>query len=74
MSNQKKKKPLNKYLRFTSIGFQLGATIYVAAYLGKWLDQKFEMEKKVFTLILILAALIVSIWSIIQQLKQIDND
>lgn len=73
MNNQKRKKPLNTYIRFTSIGFQLGATIYFAAYIGKWLDAKFETEKKVFTLLLILISLVVSIWNITRQLKNMDN-
>ena len=73
MNNPKRKKPLNTYIRFTSIGFQLGATIYFAAYIGKWLDTKFETEKKVFTLLLILISLVVSIWNITRQLKNMDN-
>jgi uncharacterized membrane protein YfcA len=73
MNNPKRKKPLNTYIKFTSIGFQLGATIYFAAYIGKWLDTKFETEKKVFTLLLILISLAVSIWNITRQLKNMDN-
>ncbi len=74
MSNQKQKKSLNKYVRFTGIAFQLGATIYLATYIGKWLDTKFLMEKKIFTLVLILVGLIASIWSIVKQLDKINNE
>lgn len=74
MSNQKPKKSLNKYIRFTGIAFQLGATIYLAAYLGKWLDTKFLMQKKLFTLGFILIGLIASIWSIVKQLNKINNE
>ncbi|MCF6347780.1 MAG: AtpZ/AtpI family protein [Flavobacteriaceae bacterium] len=74
MSNQKQKKSLNKYIRFTGIAFQLGATIYLAAYLGKWLDTKFLMQKKLFTLGFILIGLIASIWSIVKQLNKINNE
>jgi len=74
MNNQKQKKSLNKYVRFTGIAFQLGATIYLAAYIGKWLDNKFLMEKKIFTLVLILIGLIASIWSIVKQLDKINNE
>jgi hypothetical protein len=35
MGVKKKKKPLNKYLQLTSIAFQMGATIYLAVYIGK---------------------------------------
>ena len=74
MNNQKQKRSLNKYVRFTGIAFQLGATIYLAAYIGKWLDTKFLMEKKIFTLVLILIGLIASIWSIVKQLDKINNE
>ena len=74
MNNQKQKKQLLKYARFSGIAFQLGATIYLAAYIGKWLDEKFLMQKKIFTLILILVGLIVSIWSITRQLKKINEE
>jgi len=72
--NKKSKKPLNKYIRFTSIGFQLGATIYLAVYIGKKLDNYFLMEKKLFTLGFILFGLIASIWSIVKQLEKINNE
>jgi len=74
MNNQKQKKSLNKYVRFTSIAFQLGATIYLAVYIGNWLDTKFLMQKKIFTLVLILVGLIASIWSIVKQLNKINNE
>jgi len=74
MNSQKPKKQLHKYIRFSGIAFQLGATIYLAAYLGKWLDNKFLMQKKIFTLALVIFALIVSIWSIVKQLNKINDD
>ena len=74
MKNQKKRKQLLKYARFSGIAFQLGATIYLAAYVGKWLDNKFLMEKKIFTLTLIVVGLIATIWSINRQLKKINEE
>ena len=74
MSSQKQKKQLNKYVRFTGIAFQLGITIYLAAYIGNWLDSKFLMQKQIFTLVLILVAMIASIWSIHRQLKKINEE
>ena len=71
--SKKEKGQLNKYIRFTSIGFQLGATIYLAVYIGKKLDNHFLMEKKIFTLVFILISLIASIWSIVKQLEKINN-
>ncbi len=76
-ANNNEKKPrrqLNKYAHFTGIAFQLGATIFLAAYVGDWLDQYFQMKEKIFTLILILLGLVGTIWSITIQLKNIDKD
>ncbi|MCF6297841.1 MAG: AtpZ/AtpI family protein [Flavobacteriaceae bacterium] len=72
--DKKPKRQLNKYIRFTGIAFQLGATIYLATYIGKWLDNKYLMEKKLFTLSFILIGLIASIWSIVKQLNKINNE
>lgn len=72
MTNPNKKKQLNKYLQLTSIAFQMGITIYLGAYFGKKLDAHFETEKT-FTIILTLVALIISIWSVLAQLKNINE-
>ena len=72
--SKKSKGQLNKYIRFSGIGFQLGATVYLAVYIGKKLDNHFLMEKKLFTLGFILISLIASIWSIVKQLEKINNE
>jgi len=66
------KKPLNKFIRFTGIGIQLGATIYLAAYLGKKLDVYFGFEK-ILTLLLVLFAFVLSMYSMLQQLKKMED-
>jgi len=68
------KRPLKKYAQFTGIAFQMGATIYLAAYFGKKLDTYYQLEKNVFTLVLILLATIISIWNINRQLKKLNDD
>ena len=74
--DQKKKspkRPLKRYAQFTGIAFQMGATIYLAAYLGKKLDAYYALEKNIFTLVLILLATIISIWNINRQLKKLND-
>ena len=73
MEKEKKKKPRNKYIALTGIGFQMGATIYLFAYLGKWLDVKYPHEKKVYTLIFVILAVVISIYSINKQMQRINN-
>lgn len=73
MTNSKKKKQLRKFAQLSGVAFQMGVTIYLGAYFGKKLDVHFETSNKIFTLILTLAALIISLYSIIQQLKKIND-
>lgn len=72
MDKPKKKKQLHKYMALSGVAFQMGITIYLGAYFGKKLDIHFETGKT-FTLILTLLALGASLWSVLAQLKRINN-
>lgn len=69
----KKKNQLNKFVQLTGVGLQMGLTIYLGAFFGKKLDAYFEYEKKTFTIILTLIALVASLYSVISQLKRIND-
>jgi membrane protein DedA with SNARE-associated domain len=73
MTNQKPKKQLNKYIRLAGIGIQMGVTIYAGAYFGKWLDAKYSGEHQTYTIIFTLLALVVSFYSLIKQIKDVNN-
>jgi F0F1-type ATP synthase assembly protein I len=73
MDNQKKKKQLNKYLQLTGVAIQMGVTIYLGVYFGKWLDAYFETNNKTYTIILTLLSLVAAIWSVLAQLKNIND-
>ena len=68
-----KKKPLNKFIRLSGVGLQMGITIYVAAYFGKKIDAHYQFEKNYITLILILVAFIGTLISLMAQLKKINE-
>ncbi|MBC8266193.1 MAG: AtpZ/AtpI family protein [Flavobacteriales bacterium] len=70
---KQKKKQLNKYLQLTSIATQIGVTIFLGSYLGKYIDGLYSFSKPWFTLLLTLFAMVVSIYSVIQQLKKINK-
>ena len=72
MKEKKPKKQLNKYIALTGIGLQMGITIYLAARLGKWLDFKYT-ENNIFTIICVLLGITLSFYSMLKQLKNIDN-
>lgn len=73
MIKPEKKKQLNKYLQLTGVGLQMGITIYLGAYFGKKLDIYFQTGGKAFTIILVLVAMVASIWSVLAQLKKIND-
>ena len=47
--NQKKKKELSPFIKYTSLGLQLGVTIAVFTFLGRYLDQKYSQYPPWFT-------------------------
>ena len=73
MKKPQKKKQLNRYIHLSGVGLQMGITIYLGAYFGKWLDEHFQTSKKPFTIILTLLAMVISIWSVLIQLKKIND-
>ncbi|RUA12695.1 MAG: F0F1-ATPase subunit [Flavobacteriia bacterium] len=70
---QKPKKQLNKYIRLTGIGFQMGVTIFLAAYFGKWLDHRYPNENNIYTIILTLLGVIISFYNLLTQVKNINK-
>ena len=69
-----KKKQRNRFLALSSLPFQMGITIYLGAYFGKYLDQKYLTEKPWFTISCVFLALIISLYSVAQQLNRINKD
>jgi membrane protease YdiL (CAAX protease family) len=70
---QKPKKPLNKYIRLTGVGLQMGLTIYLAAYLGKWLDGKYPNENNLYTIFITLLGVVIAFYNLLIQVKQINK-
>ncbi|WP_452603037.1 AtpZ/AtpI family protein [Pontimicrobium sp. MEBiC06410] len=71
---QKPKKQPSPYLRFTTVAFQMGATIYLGNLLGSWLDEKYNLEiwEKIITLFAVFAAMYLVISQVLKISK--DND
>lgn len=77
MSSDNKKKlkgPTNRFLRLTGIGFQMGVTIFLGAYFGRWLDEKYPSDKKWWTIGLTLFAVVVSLYSVLKQVNKINQE
>ncbi|WP_073315973.1 AtpZ/AtpI family protein [Aquimarina spongiae] len=64
---------LRKYAALTGIAFQMGATIFICAYIGKKLDAHYELQKQWFTMGFVLFGVTASVYLVIKQLNRINK-
>ncbi|MBK5192835.1 MAG: AtpZ/AtpI family protein [Flavobacteriaceae bacterium] len=72
MENEKKSR-LRSWAVLSGIGFQMGATIFVCAWIGKKLDERFPSNKNWFTIGLVLFGVFASLYIVLKQLKNINK-
>ena len=72
--SNKKNGAMRNYMRYSGIAVQMGATIFCGAYLGKWLDVKWPMEKKWFTMGFTIFAVAVSLYNTLRQVNKINSE
>lgn len=75
--NQKPHKPKadnkpNKFLRFTSVAFQMGGTIFLGNYFGEWLDEKYNKDYWESTVTLI--SVFISMYLVIAQVIKLSKE
>lgn len=74
MTKKKEPKKIPRFARLSGIGLQMGVTIFLGAYLGKYLDAKYPMDKKWFTIGLTLFAVAISLYNILRQVNKINAE
>lgn len=74
MKPKKQKKPLNKYLRLTGIGLQMGLTIYLCVYIGKKLDAMYPNDRNWFTIGFTLFGVFGALWSVVKQTNKLNDE
>ncbi|HEX5002129.1 MAG TPA: AtpZ/AtpI family protein [Bacteroidia bacterium] len=62
-----KKKQLNDYARYSAVGFQMAAIIFLFTWGGNKIDGWLEFKIPVFTLVLSLSAVTISIYLLIKE-------
>ena len=65
------KKPLNKAIKLSGAGLQMGFTIYVGFLLGEWFDKKLEFTFLTETVTLL--AIFLAMYSLIKQANKINE-
>lgn len=72
--NRLPKKGVNKWLVFTAMPFQMGATIYVFYLLGQYLDKRLNVEGEWWMKGLTLLGVAVSLYQFIRQAKKLNDN
>lgn len=68
------KKSLNKWVRFSGMGFQMGLVIFLGVWGGSKLDEKYPNEHKLYTIILSLLSVFVALYLVIKEVKQLTKE
>jgi len=63
----------NKVLRYSGLATQIFISIGLAAWVGKWLDRKMEMEKPLWTAGLSMLMLMLQLVWLYYDLKKLDK-
>ncbi len=67
------KNQFRKYVALTGIAFQMGATIFLFAYIGEKLDAYYMFEEKWLTIVFVLLGVAISLYMVIKQLNKINK-
>jgi hypothetical protein len=70
MNNQEK--PHNKYLRFSGLGVQMAVIIAGGAFLGQYLDNRYNTSGPYLTAALALLGVFSSLYLLLKELKNLE--
>ncbi|MDC1452404.1 AtpZ/AtpI family protein [Vicingaceae bacterium] len=73
-SEKDPKKKWPRYLALTGIAFQMGITIYLFSFLGKYLDNRYSIEDNYWTIGLTLIGVVLSFYSLLKQVNRINKE
>jgi len=65
-----KKKPLSEYARYSAIGFQMAAIIFLSAWGGTKLDAYLGNKIPFFTLLFSMASIVISLYYFIKSFRK----
>ncbi|MEO0045902.1 MAG: hypothetical protein RL705_1093 [Bacteroidota bacterium] len=73
MDNPQKKKARNKWLALINIPVQMGVIVFLFAYLGRWLDEKYTNPHRIYVKILTMVGVAIAFYNLNRQLKEINK-
>lgn len=72
-NKNQQKRTNNKWLALINIPIQMGVIVFVFAYLGDWLDEKYPNPNTVYIKILTIVGVALAFYNINRQLKDINK-
>lgn len=72
-ANKKKNSTPKNIAIFTGIAAQMGITIFLGAYFGKWLDDKYPADKKWFTMALTILSVSIALYAVLKQINKYND-
>ena len=67
MEEKTNKEKLKTYARFSTMAIQMGVTIGLGAWFGKWLDEKSANKTPIWTIVFSLLAISISLYLVIRE-------
>ncbi|GAB5425087.1 MAG: hypothetical protein Crog4KO_22340 [Crocinitomicaceae bacterium] len=52
----------------------MGVTVFLGAWIGRWLDDKYPSDKKWFTIGLTIFAVVASLYSVLKQVNRLNKE
>lgn len=71
MDNNDPKKQRNKWIALINIPIQMGVIIFVFAYAGQWLDDKYPNPNRVYTKVITLAGVFLALYNVYRQVNEL---
>lgn len=68
----KPRKP-NKWLLLINIPIQMGLIVFLFAWVGDWLDERYEQSNRIYVKILTLAGVAIAFYNLNRTLKQVNK-
>ena len=62
------------YLKYSSVGFQMAITIGLFAWLGNYLDERYQTEKPYYSIACILFGIAIALYQVIKEVITMTNN
>jgi ATP synthase protein I len=60
----------NAYLKYSGLAFQLAAVVCIGLFAGRWIDTKMQMDKPIFTMLLVMLFFALFLYKLYDDLKK----